>query len=101
MTISYNHLVFTSEGIGTFLKLLLKWKGSIYKLVWRELIIYMIFYTGNIDAYCIRLKIPQILAKALKAAVLKLGVGTLLRVATYFIEVAKELLSGQFTLDLL
>jgi hypothetical protein len=51
MTISYNHLVFTSEGIGTFLKLLLKWKGSIYKLVWRELIIYMIFYTGTIDAH--------------------------------------------------
>ena len=44
MTISYSNLVFTSKGIGTFLKLLLKWKGSIYKLVWRELFIYVALY---------------------------------------------------------
>jgi hypothetical protein len=37
--------------------------------------------------------------KSVNAAVLKLGVGTLLRVAKYFIGVAKGLLSGQFTLD--
>jgi hypothetical protein len=37
----------------------------------------------------------------IKPAVLKLGPGvvTLLRVAKYFIGVAKELFSGQFTLD--
>jgi hypothetical protein len=35
----------------------------------------------------------------IKPAVLKLGVVTLLRVAKYFIGVAKELFSGQFTLD--
>ena len=46
MTISYSNLVFTSKGIGTFLKLLFKWKGSIYKLVWRELFIYMVLYCG-------------------------------------------------------
>ena len=46
MTISYSNLVFTSKGIGTFLKLLLKWKGSIYKLVWRELFIYVVLYCG-------------------------------------------------------
>jgi predicted membrane chloride channel (bestrophin family) len=46
MTISYSNLVFTSKGIGTFLKLLLKWKGSIYKMVWRELLIYMLMYCG-------------------------------------------------------
>jgi hypothetical protein len=46
MTISYSNLVFTSKGIGTFLKLLLKWKGSIYKMVWRELLIYMVLYAS-------------------------------------------------------
>ena len=46
MTVSYSNLVFTSKGIGTFLKLLLKWKGSIYKLVWRELFIYVVLYCG-------------------------------------------------------
>ena len=45
MTCSYSSLVFTSKGVGTFLKLLLKWRGSIYKLVWKELFIYMIIYT--------------------------------------------------------
>ncbi len=45
MTCSYSNLVFTSKGVGTFLKLLLKWRGSIYKLVWKELLIYMMFYT--------------------------------------------------------
>ena len=46
MTLSYSSLVFTSRGVGTFLKLLLKWRGSIYKLVWRELIVYMVLYSG-------------------------------------------------------
>ena len=46
MTLSYSNLVFTSRGIGTFLKLLLKWRGSIYKLVWRELLVYMALYSG-------------------------------------------------------
>jgi hypothetical protein len=42
MTVSYSNLVFTSRGCGTFLKLLRRWVGSIYKLVWKELIIYVL-----------------------------------------------------------
>jgi hypothetical protein len=34
--------VFTSKGYGTFLKLLRRWVGSIYKLVWKELLIYVL-----------------------------------------------------------
>ena len=41
MTVSYSNLVFTSQGYGTFLKLLRRWVGSIYKLVWKELLIYV------------------------------------------------------------
>ena len=46
MTITYSENVFTSTGhCGIFIKLLLRWKGSIYKLVWRELIIYVGLYS--------------------------------------------------------
>jgi len=45
MTVSYSSEVFTSEGVGAiFLKLLLKWRGSIYKLVWRDLLAYVSLY---------------------------------------------------------
>ena len=52
MTITYSPLVFTSKGFGTFLKLLFNWKASIYKLVWRELMVYMALYTGK--PFCLR-----------------------------------------------
>jgi len=51
MTLSYSSLVFTSKGVGTFLKLLFKWRGSIYKLVWRELLIYMAIYSALAMTY--------------------------------------------------
>ena len=43
MTITYNAEVFTSR-IGIFWKLLGRWRGSIYKLVWKELMVYMVLY---------------------------------------------------------
>ena len=55
MTLSYSSLVFTSSGIGTFLKLLLKWRGSIYKLVWRELVVYMALYFALAMTYRVAL----------------------------------------------
>eukprot|EP00091_Calanus_sinicus_P025335 TRINITY_DN9614_c0_g1_i1.p1 TRINITY_DN9614_c0_g1~~TRINITY_DN9614_c0_g1_i1.p1 ORF type:complete len:159 (-),score=41.36 TRINITY_DN9614_c0_g1_i1:1-453(-) len=44
MTISYQQQVATSSGLGVFWKLLFKWKGSIYKLVWQNLFVYMVLY---------------------------------------------------------
>ena len=45
MTVAYSSKVFTSTGsVGLFLKLLVRWKGSIYKLVWRDLLIFVILY---------------------------------------------------------
>ncbi len=48
MTISYSSEVFTScQGstpAAVFLKLLFRWRGSIYKLVWHDLLIYVSLY---------------------------------------------------------
>ena len=45
MTVSYSEHVFTSTGHGIFLRLLCRWTGSIYKLVWRDLVFYVILYS--------------------------------------------------------
>ncbi|CAL8147676.1 unnamed protein product [Orchesella dallaii] len=45
MTIVYSHVVATGgKGFGNFIKLLLWWKGSIYKLVLPELSVYIVLY---------------------------------------------------------
>ncbi|XP_023340441.1 uncharacterized protein LOC111710568 isoform X2 [Eurytemora carolleeae] len=44
MTISYTREVATCTGLGAFWKLLFKWKGSVYKLVWQNLLLYMALY---------------------------------------------------------
>lgn len=44
MTVSYTAEVATCRGLGCFLKLLLRWRASIYKLVWLELTIFLIIY---------------------------------------------------------
>ena len=46
MTIEYSREVFNSGGTGLFLHLLNRWKGSIYKLVWRDLLVYVSIYTA-------------------------------------------------------
>ena len=45
MTVTYSREVFTSTGTsGIFLKLLTRWQGSIYKLIWHDLLIYIVIY---------------------------------------------------------
>ena len=44
MTISYGQQVATSSGLGVFWKLLFLWRGSIYKLVWTNLALYIFLY---------------------------------------------------------
>ncbi|KAM4521409.1 bestrophin-4 isoform 2-T2 [Fundulus diaphanus] len=43
MTVTYSRRV-ADAGLGTFFHLLLRWKGSIYKLLYRELIIFSVLY---------------------------------------------------------
>ena len=40
----YNQQVATSSGLGVFWKLLFKWRGSVYKLVWQNLTLYILLY---------------------------------------------------------
>ncbi|CAG9769519.1 unnamed protein product [Ceutorhynchus assimilis] len=49
MTVTYSSKVTSSTGIGIFLKLLARWRGSIYKIVWVDLILYLtIYYALNL-----------------------------------------------------
>ncbi|KAF7264909.1 bestrophin-2-like [Rhynchophorus ferrugineus] len=50
MTVTYTSEVTGSTGIGCFIKLLKKWRGSIYKIVWGDLILFLaMYYTLNIS----------------------------------------------------
>ncbi|XP_013134730.1 PREDICTED: bestrophin-1 isoform X2 [Papilio polytes] len=44
MTVTYTGEVATCRGFGTFLKVLYKWRGSIYKLVWLDLLVFLLSY---------------------------------------------------------
>ncbi|GFU24067.1 bestrophin-3 [Nephila pilipes] len=44
MTVTYSAEVATSRGFGCFWKLLFRWRGSIYKLLWPDLSLYLAFY---------------------------------------------------------
>ncbi|XP_019865863.2 bestrophin-2 isoform X2 [Aethina tumida] len=44
MTVTYTSEVTSGRGISAFLKLLLRWKGSIYKIVWIDLLIFISLY---------------------------------------------------------
>ncbi|XP_073973899.1 bestrophin 2 isoform X3 [Rhodnius prolixus] len=44
MTVSYSRLVANGSSFGCFWSILCKWRGSVYKLVWRELLVYLAMY---------------------------------------------------------
>ncbi|XP_070167748.1 bestrophin homolog 15 isoform X1 [Polyergus mexicanus] len=44
MTISYASEVPNGSSFGCFWRILIKWRGSVYKLIWRELLAYLFFY---------------------------------------------------------
>ncbi|CAG0893223.1 unnamed protein product [Darwinula stevensoni] len=44
MPVTYNNVVATSSKFGCFWRLLFKWKGSVYKLVWPDLLVWLILY---------------------------------------------------------
>lgn len=44
MTVTYTAEVATCRGFGCFLKLLIRWRGSIYKLVWLDLSCFLLLY---------------------------------------------------------
>ncbi|VDP12212.1 unnamed protein product [Soboliphyme baturini] len=58
MTISYSRKV-SSTKLGQFLWLLFRWKGSIYRLLYKELLIYIIAYYSLASLYRFGLKEKQ------------------------------------------
>ncbi|XP_047522701.1 bestrophin-4 isoform X2 [Pieris napi] len=44
MTVTYTGDVATCRGFGTFLKVLNRWRGSIYKLIWLDLLVFLLLY---------------------------------------------------------
>merc|ERR1719244_649490 len=44
MTVTYIGDVQTARG-GTFMKLLMRWRGGVGKAIWRELLVYLALYT--------------------------------------------------------
>lgn len=59
MTVTYTAEVATCRGFGCFLKLLFRWRGSIYKLVWLDLVIFLwVYYVLNLT-YRFALDEPQ------------------------------------------
>ncbi|XP_061395812.1 bestrophin-4-like [Musca vetustissima] len=44
MTVSYTAEVATCKKFGCFIKLLARWRGSIYKLVWMDLLLFLFLY---------------------------------------------------------
>ncbi|XP_050442903.1 bestrophin-4 isoform X2 [Adelges cooleyi] len=51
MTVSYSRLVANGSSFGCFGSILCKWRGSVYKLVWRELAAYFFVYFAINLAY--------------------------------------------------
>ncbi|XP_037109464.1 bestrophin-2 [Syngnathus acus] len=58
MTVTYSRRV-ADAGLGTFFHLLLRWKGSIYKLLYRELIIFTLLYCFFSIGYRFVLNVEQ------------------------------------------
>ena len=44
MTVTYIQDVHTAGKVGTFMRLLKKWKGGVAKGIWRDLLLYLVLY---------------------------------------------------------
>ncbi|KAG7172151.1 Bestrophin-2-like 1 [Homarus americanus] len=45
MTVKYTDTVATVGSFGSFFKLLMKWRGSVYKMIWQDMLVYLVLYT--------------------------------------------------------
>ncbi|XP_045114602.1 bestrophin-1-like isoform X2 [Portunus trituberculatus] len=44
MVVSYTKKVANLKGFGTFIRLLFRWRGSVYKMVWPDMLMYILLY---------------------------------------------------------
>ncbi|EDW70569.1 bestrophin-4 [Drosophila virilis] len=68
MTVTYTANVATSRVISNFLRLLFRWRGSIYKLVWLDLLVFLFFYL--LLAVCYRTAMSDAARSGFEAVVL-------------------------------
>ncbi|XP_012223330.1 bestrophin-4 isoform X2 [Linepithema humile] len=59
MTVTYTAEVATCRGLGCFLKLLLRWRASVYKLVWIDLALFLFIYYSLSGVYRLLLNEEQ------------------------------------------
>lgn len=59
MTVTYTAEVATCRGLGCFLKLLFRWRASIYKLVWLDLALFLFIYYSLSGVYRLMLDDEQ------------------------------------------
>ncbi|XP_066603705.1 bestrophin-4-like isoform X2 [Prorops nasuta] len=59
MTVTYTAEVASCRGLGCFLKLLLRWRASIYKLVWIDLALFLFIYYSLSGIYRLLLDAEQ------------------------------------------
>ncbi|KAK6029035.1 hypothetical protein OSTOST_04861, partial [Ostertagia ostertagi] len=55
MTVNYMRDAATVR-VGTFIRLLFRWRGSVWKIIWKELTIYLFFYFNICVVYRFFLK---------------------------------------------
>ncbi|XP_076640971.1 bestrophin-4 isoform X2 [Halictus rubicundus] len=67
MTVTYTAEVATCRGLGCFLKLLLRWRASVYKLVWIDLALFLVIYYSLSSIY--RLLLDEEQKKTFEAVV--------------------------------
>ncbi|XP_042862668.1 bestrophin-2-like isoform X1 [Penaeus japonicus] len=46
MVVSYTNNLANLKGFGTFWKLLFRWRGSVYKMVWKDMLVYILLYAS-------------------------------------------------------
>ncbi|KAK3849631.1 hypothetical protein Pcinc_043623, partial [Petrolisthes cinctipes] len=45
MTVQYTHKIAQGNSFLSFMRLLRRWQGSVYKVVWPDMLLYSVFYT--------------------------------------------------------
>ncbi|KAG7153503.1 Bestrophin-4-like [Homarus americanus] len=46
MVVIYTNKIANLKGFGSFCRLLIRWRGSVYKMVWQDLLVYVILYAS-------------------------------------------------------
>ncbi|XP_047500711.1 bestrophin-2-like isoform X1 [Penaeus chinensis] len=71
MTVPYTHKI-ASQGFGSIFKVLLRWTGSVYKMVWQEVLVYLLLYYSISFIY--RFALPETIMRWFERLVMHIAV---------------------------